>query len=651
MSAHHLFLQENFSEALEHNEFPPYAITPAKYRTMPSDLQRTGLSFMFCREVAHAHGQRGGIISDALGTGKTFQTLAHLAENLHRTVDFPQKTLIVAPSAVLHEWKRQAATHLQPGVLRIHLYHGSTRKTPEWDDFDVLLTTYGTVRSEYSLQRAPVADGFSHWFRRVRGVNEPSVFSRLFDRIVLDEAHQIRNNTTKQSKAVCELNADFHWCITATPIYNGIEDLHGLFKFLQAHPLCDADTFRAMVTSRIYWEPVAALEFVRGFLYEIQLRRSKESLNLPPLHEHILAVQLSESERLFYDALRTFSRDTVMRLIQTEKWLRTTGWARAHASLGQRARQCMLSVILRLRQACVHPQMALDAFKSWRGEGGRIAMPKLVEAAAQRLKNLVDGRENPENSEECIICLLERPESCLIPCGHMLCETCSAKLMAMSAQATCPMCRAVIQDYQPIERALATMEEDSDSDDESEAGEWDGHSSKIRAVQASIRQFMEHDPTTKVLVFSQWKDPLTYMEKALDEIGVRHVRIDGSVPSKRRVQLQEDFNMDPSLGAMMCSLQCCSEGMNLQGANVVYLLDFWWTDSREKQAGNRAHRVGQTRPVTIFHVLAEDTIENNILDLQQRKRSIMDATDGTVDPEDLDWDAQLRGLLDLDVEA
>lgn len=642
-----------FAESLKHNEFPPYQPTEDKYQTPLTPLQRRGMSFMFFREVTDVHSQHGGIISDALGTGKTFQMLAHIAEQLHRDAEFPQKTLIVAPSAVLHEWKRQAEAHLTPGTLRVAMYHGSSREFPDWGAFDVLLTTYGTVRTEFSLQRVMLEDGsFSHWSRRLDGVNTASVFSSLFDRIVLDEAHQIRNCESKQSKAICELNADFHWCITATPIYNSIKDLYALFKFLQAQPLCDADTFRVWVTWRMYTEPQEVIAFVRGFLCDMQLRRSKESLALPPLYEEELVVELSESERLFYDALRTFSRDTVMRLIRTERWLRTSGWARAHTQLGQRAKQCMLAVILRLRQSCVHPQMAIDAFKSWRGSGGRVVMPKLVADAAARLKALVDMRENPDNGEECIICLLERPDSCLIPCGHLLCGTCSAKIMAMSANASCPLCRATIQDHKPLERALAEMEEDEEEGEDDDASEtWDGQSSKISVLIADLQARRARDPGTKCLVFSQWRDPLTYVADALDAIGVRYLRIDGKVAPKRRVEMQETFNTDDDIGAMLCSLQCCSEGMNLQGANVVYMMDLWWTDSRERQAGNRAHRVGQTRPVTIVHLIARDTIEENILDLQQRKRSIMDATEGTIEPEDMDWDAQIRGLLDLDIEG
>jgi SNF2 family DNA or RNA helicase len=650
---------------LQHRELEPYPMTEAYYRTPLTQLQRVGVRFMIERETTSIYGQCGGLICDEIGLGKTLQSLATIAERLHaneHNTGVTEKTLVVAPSSVLLEWKAQADKHLMPNVLRIHVYQGADRELPDMTRYDVLLTSYGIVQREYEHDMIIDKNGlFTHW---MTPNGNASPFHAVFDRIILDEAHTIRNRTSATHQSVCALNGEIHWVLTATPIWNSVTDIFALCKFLNAHPLCIAQVFDAKITSKIMSPEHNSVAYLREFLRPIELRRPREVLELPPLTETTITVTLSESERLFYDALKSYSVSTITRLFQMEKWLKRTGFARVHTNMALMARQRILSTLLRMRQACVHPQLAINGFNQFRTlplnsaqESLLMTTPLLLQEAADRLRQLEMSRDSDDMSkEECGVCLTETPTDCLIPCGHTFCGTCCATICAMNAAATCPICRHQIMAHKPIEMAVREHSRGGenigdDEDDDANAAdtlqiqrEWDT-SSKIDAVMTSLMGHLAADSTAKALIFSQWLGALTTVCNELRKRNIKYLRLDGSVTSqKRRHEYHTRFNTDPTIVVLVCSLTCSSVGINLQGANLVYIMDPWWTDAKERQAGGRAHRIGQTRPVTLYHVIVSRTIEEGVVDLQRRKRELVDMNDGRRNPA-VHWAEDVRRLM------
>jgi len=213
------------------------------------------------------------------------------------------------------------------------------------------------------------------------------------------------------------------------------------------------------------------------------------------------------------------------------------------------------------------------------------------------------------------------------------------------------MCRGPIYEYREIGDVLREAEAAADDNNagmilESEQT-WDVFSSKIMFMITELRRRLAEDPSTKTLIFSQWRGVLDMSERALAHHNISSLRIDGTITNHAvRAKFQTRFNTDPDITAMVCSLNCSSEGINLQGANVVFILDPWWTPARAKQAGNRAHRVGQTRPVEIMHLIARDTVEERILQLEQSKQNIVDGVNGqgALAP---NWDSRVRNLFSL----
>jgi superfamily II DNA or RNA helicase len=130
----------------------------------------------------------------------------------------------------------------------------------------------------------------------------------------------------------------------------------------------------------------------------------------------------------------------------------------------------------------------------------------------------------------------------------------------------------------------------------------------------------------KALVFSQWTSLLDLIEPALNNAGILYTRLDGS--TRDRGEVVERFQSDDGPPVMLISLKAGGTGLNLTAADHVFLCDPWWNPAVEDQAADRAHRIGQDRPVTIYRLIAVDTVEERILDLQQKKRALGEAALG-----------------------
>jgi superfamily II DNA or RNA helicase len=149
-------------------------------------------------------------------------------------------------------------------------------------------------------------------------------------------------------------------------------------------------------------------------------------------------------------------------------------------------------------------------------------------------------------------------------------------------------------------------------------------SSKVEALVDALVNAAEDGH--KALVFSQWTSLLDLIEPALEQIGIAFARLDGS--TRDRAAVVEAFQGEGGPPVMLISLKAGGTGLNLTAADHVFLCDPWWNPAVEDQAADRAHRIGQERPVMIYRMVATDTVEERILDLQQRKRAIGEAALG-----------------------
>jgi SNF2 family DNA or RNA helicase len=130
----------------------------------------------------------------------------------------------------------------------------------------------------------------------------------------------------------------------------------------------------------------------------------------------------------------------------------------------------------------------------------------------------------------------------------------------------------------------------------------------------------------KALVFSQWTSLLDLVEPHLDRVEISYTRLDGT--TRDRAGVVEKFQNPEGPPVLLASLKAGGLGLNLTAADHVFILDPWWNPAAEDQAADRAHRIGQNRPVMVYRLVAEETVEERILALQDKKRALSEAALG-----------------------
>ncbi len=170
----------------------------------------------------------------------------------------------------------------------------------------------------------------------------------------------------------------------------------------------------------------------------------------------------------------------------------------------------------------------------------------------------------------------------------------------------------------------------------------DDDSGKLDSLREIVSEAIQSGHRT--LVFSQFVEMLTLIRRALEKDGVRYEYLDGS--TKDRMDRVDSFNNDESIPVFLISLKAGGAGLNLTGADTVIHFDPWWNPAVEDQATDRAHRIGQTRVVTAYRLIARGTIEEKVMALSAKKRELVASVLGA-DDESLAGKALSRA----DVEA
>ncbi|RKP04770.1 P-loop containing nucleoside triphosphate hydrolase protein, partial [Thamnocephalis sphaerospora] len=157
---------------------------------------------------------------------------------------------------------------------------------------------------------------------------------------------------------------------------------------------------------------------------------------------------------------------------------------------------------------------------------------------------------------------------------------------------------------------------------------------KLTALVQALVKLRDTEPQVKSVVFSQFTGMLDLVEIVLGRAGICHARLDGSMSQVAREKVLRQFNTRPvkaspataehgasanALSVLLVSLRAGGTGLNLTAASQVFLLDPWWNWSVEEQAIDRVHRIGQTRPVQVTRFVVRDTVEERMLEIQQRK--------------------------------
>ena len=355
----------------EEEEISDGTVEGLRVKLLPHQVE--GVDWMIDREVGGPKKggvlPKGGILADDMGLGKTLQSLAVLLENPRPPTSSNEgttrkissktekSTLVVAPLALIKQWEAEIKDKVaESHHLKVCVHHGPqrTKSFQELKKYDVVITTYQVLVSEHgNSAKDPSGPQFG-------------CFGLQWYRVILDEAHTIKNRNAKAAQACYALRAEYRWCLTGTPMQNNLDELQSLIRFLRIKPFDDFATWRERITTPMKnGRGNTAMTRLQVFLKACMKRRTKEILKKegalnpggkPSVEEGTgksdfriterkiekVVATFSPSERAYYDRLAERADRSMEDMLKTQEKVSYTS---------------ALVLLLRLRQACNHPKL------------------------------------------------------------------------------------------------------------------------------------------------------------------------------------------------------------------------------------------------------------------------------------------------------
>ncbi|XP_047993913.1 transcription termination factor 2-like [Leguminivora glycinivorella] len=649
------------------------APAPAAMKTELMPHQKHALAWLRWREGLNP---RGGILADDMGLGKTITMISLIAGDREIADDGEESddddddrpkgkltkggTLVVCPASLMSQWEGEVKKHCLPHRVTTALHHGAARATQpqRLAHTDIVCTTYNI------LQRDSEKNGV--------------LMCMSWRRVILDEAHIVRNHKSATSRAVCGLKARRRWALTGTPLHNKDLDLFALLKFLRCTPFDDLAMWKKWIDNKSQ----GGQERLSTIMRCIMLRRTKAQLqakgqlkDLPARTAHQCHVTLTKEEMNVYQKVLVFSKTLFAQFLhqRAEKDADGGGFAPRGAQKDsayyemhkkmialQGAKPVkaheILVLLLRLRQVCCHCGLIaamLDADDTGaieEDEGGKDLLAEL-------------NKLTLEDANKCCHCgliaaMLDADDTGAIEEDEggkdLLAELNKLTLEDANKCCHCGLIAAMldVDDTGAIEEdergkdLLAelwnklTLEDankhlyNSAREEGTTAAEairsvlspnnpvfqLTTRSSKIKAVMDCLKKNVLVNKGEKAVVVSQWTSVLSLVEAELKQERVKSVTLSGSVPVQARSALVNSLN-DPKSDVRIMLLSLCAGGvgLNLCGASHLLLLDPHWNPQLEEQAQDRVYRVGQTKPVHVYRFMCVDTVEQSIRKLQDAK--------------------------------
>ena len=437
------------------------------------DYQKEGVKWLYTIYKCDL----GGILADEMGLGKTLQAIIFLRKVIDLKPD--AKILIVSPTSLVYNWEKEFSK-FAPELKYIVMADNKKKRQDimqKFNDYNIFITTYGLVRNDNDYYE-----------------------DKNFEDCIIDEAQAIKNYQAGMTKEIKKIKARTKIALTGTPLENSVLELWSIFDFIMSGYLNSITRFKdAYGIKDVDDESLKKLDTLNYQIKPFILRRKKKEVSkeLPDKIEHIEYLDMSEKEKALYQSLVEETKTEINDVVASEGF--------------SKARFKIVTLLTRLRQLCISPQLLDENYKE----------------ESVKIKRLLD------------------------------------------------IIKELIKD--------------------------------------------KH----KILIFSSFKSAIYLVKKALDEESISNYVIDGSVKGRDRVAMVDAFNKDKT-NCFLITLKSGGTGLNLTSADVVIHLDIWWNPQVENQATDRAHRIGQTKKVTVLKLINKGTVEEKIIELQEKKRILSD---------------------------
>jgi len=508
-----------------------FEVATSKLRARLHQHQKEGLKWLIERDMDD--DVTGAILADEMGLGKTIQTISFILST-HCQDGLP--VLILADKGLMKQWEAEIKrfSTLPTIVMEKHAVDSFSEET-------IQLTARGKILiCPYSVLKSPS-------LQKVR-----------FERIILDEAHKIRNRKSQCSQLakIMRRQARFALCLTGTPILKNKYDLESLLHFIGYFGASSVEGSKKYVLRRTFKE----------------IGEHNARFALPALQTRLHDVELSDNEKIIYNEL-----------IETGRVLSRAREAAEGADELREVTNHLFKIILRLQQTVVSQYLA----------------------GSEELHGLFAPTfDDIGTTESCCICLEDicADNICKTGCNHVTCRDCLTKwCIRSSLEPSCPLCRAHIQPRSiriPYNNQFAPP------------------SSKITKLQEILQDEVRRD---KAIIFCHWKGEMTEIANMLSHMGISWVSISGDDDSQKRHQTVQDFQERDGIKVLLSMIQISACGLNITAAKHCIFLSLDWTPAVHMQAIARAHRLGQTGQVTAHFISARGTIDEHVINKQFQK--------------------------------
>ncbi|KAH8547888.1 SNF2 family N-terminal domain-containing protein [Umbelopsis sp. PMI_123] len=549
-----------------------------------------------------------GILADEMGLGKTAQVIGFLAQLVSQGNTGPH--LVVVPSSTLENWLREFQKFCPALDVRSYFGNQTERKRLRYDlredtSWSILITTY---------QMATGSELDRKFLRKTK-----------FDVTILDEGHMVKNCTSARYHHLMSIPSSFRLLLTGTPLQNNLQELVSLLTFILPRMFKEnqeelTKIFKIRQTVKDKKEPPKAIQSkdpagstniaqmlsmerikrAKKMMTPFVLRRQKSQVYTDlPLKLHVLKrCKMSDRQATVYNKVVRDSKKSLKTpedLVDDNVDTRSeNNDVNANDNTAASKSSKAVNILMNLRKAAIHPLLLRSLYTD--------------DLLRQMAKEIMREEQFWDSEEKFIF------EDMSVMTDFELHKLCLA--------------------HRTIKKWALSSEEIMDS-------------GKVQTLKQLLIELKEKGD--RVLVFSQFTMMLDVLEEVLNIMGFRYSRLDGSSKVETRQDLIDGFSADPDITVFLLSTKAGGFGINLTAANAVILYDLDPNPHNDKQAEDRAHRVGQVRDVTIIRLASENTVEENIFQMAQVKlrldQSVSFGRESVSDEEDDDGEPNIQSLV------
>eukprot|EP01083_Nonionella_stella_P032902 90084_1 len=503
-------------------------------------------------------------------------------------------TLIIAPVSLIGQWEHEVDTRAM-GITYKRYYGNRSRDMNQYIEYDVIFTTYGVLGKEDGHDRK------NHVLHRIQ-----------WHRIILDEAHYIKNGSARTSININQLVGQNKWLLSGTPFNKPVDLVNQLaflgLKYMNAMGLSDYRYSKALIK---------VVKYMMMRHTKQQQFNGKAITTMPEKAEDVIYVEFDAKQREYYD-----------KLYATAKQVMTSYKETGNISRGFIP---ILSSLHPARQACSGYIADMNSIEKQLSDAQQNSHK--IRAMVQRNKNKSSkelyelARVEAYNKDgQCVICLECPPDEPLqTPCRHVFCGECITA--QLEANGECPICRTKTDvAHLQLPPSEKKEEEKMNANNNNKSNDADMNENvikfdaKLNVLIQKIKDLKNERPDDKSLIFTSFSKSLDWICCELKKNDIQFATLTGSMTMNKRAKNLKQFSTSSDIKVFVLTVRTGAVGLTLTAANHVFMMEPTFNPALHRQAINRVYRLGQKKKVFIHTLIMKDSIEESIWKLNKDKQ-------------------------------